>query len=381
MSTAVLAPQRATDPRHAAVQEILASVDVQLDGARPWDIRVHDERFFRRVLRDGALGLGESYMEGWWESQRIDQLFYRLAQLDARRIPIPLSFKLVFIKERLFNRQSQAKAHRIAEHHYDLGNDLFQAMLDRRMAYSCGYWRGAEDLNQAQEAKLDLVCRKLDLRPGQTVLDIGCGWGSFVKYAAEKYGVAAVGITVSAEQATLARELCQGLPVEIRVQDYRAVAETFDHIVSIGMFEHVGAKNYRTFFDVVHRCLRDDGLFLLHTIGRNTMGRPVDAWIEKYIFPNSAQPAIGQVGTASEGNFVMEDWQNFGADYDPTLMAWFANFDAAWDRLRPRYGETFYRMWKYFLLSCAGSFRARHNNVWQIVFSKHGRAGGYHRPS
>lgn len=372
--------EHASDQRgRQAVQEILAAVDVRIDGARPWDIQVQDERFFGRALRDGALGLGESYMEEWWQAGRIDELFYRLAGLDRRSIPIPWSMKLLFIKDRFFNLQRRSRSHRIAEHHYNLGNDLFQAMLDPRMTYSCGYWRHATTLAAAQEAKLDLACRKLDLKAGQTVLDIGCGWGSFLKYAAEKYDVAGVGVTVASEQAALGRELCAGLPIDLRVQDYRAVVDRFDHVVSIGMFEHVGPKNYRTFFELAHRCLKDDGLFLLHTIGKNSSGRPVDAWIEKYIFPDSAQPAIRDIATAIEGLFVVEDWQNFGADYDPTLMAWFGNFDNAWQRLRAQYDEVFYRMWKYYLLSCAGSFRARHNNVWQVVLSKRGIPGGYVR--
>jgi len=359
------------------LQDILATVDVRVGGARSWDITVHDERFFGRVLRDGAVGLGESYMEGWWDAERLDELFLRIARIDRQAIPVPWSLKWLYLKERLFNRQRATRAYHIAQHHYNLGNDLFQAMLDRRMTYSCGYWRDARTLDEAQEAKLELICRKLDLKPGQTILDIGCGWGSFMKYAAEKYHVAAVGITVASEQVALGRELCAGLPIEFRVQDYRALTGTFDHIVSVGMFEHVGPTNYRTYFDVVRRCLKDDGLFLLHTIGSQGKAQTVDGWTEKYIFPDGTPPAIRDIGHAIEHRFVMEDWHNFGADYDPTLMAWFANFERGWERLRPQYGDTFYRMWKYFLLSFAGSFRARRNNVWQIVFSKTGVPGGY----
>ena len=361
----------------ATVAAILETVDVQVDGARPWDIHVHDERFFRRALTEGALGLGESYMQGWWDAESVDQLFARLARLDPRRIPIPWSLKWLLLQDRIVNRQRRARAHRIGEHHYDLGNDLFRAMLDPRMAYSCGYWKDACTLAEAQEAKLDLVCRKLGLRAGQRVLDIGCGWGSFVRFAAERYGVTAVGVNNSAEQTALGRELCAGLPVEIRQQDYRDVTGTFDHVVSIGMFEHVGPRNYRAYFEVARRCLKEDGLLLLHTIGSHAAGRTVDAWTEKYIFPDGAQPSIGQIASGIEGRFVMEDWHNIGADYDPTLMAWFANFDAAWGTLCDRYDEVFHRMWKYFLLSCAGSFRARRNNVWQVVLSPRGVPGGY----
>ena len=212
------------------------------------------------------------------------------------------------------------------------------------------------------------------------MLEIGCGWGSFAKYAAETYGAEVVGITVSKEQVELARKRCKGLPVEIRLQDYREINEPFDHIVSLGMIEHVGNKNYRTYMQTVHRCLKDDGIFLLHTIGSNISVYTTDAWIAKYIFPNSHLPSIRQLALATEGLFVMEDWQNFGAYYDKTLMAWFQNFDAGWDKVKSNYSEQFYRMWKYYLLSCAGSFRARKNQLWQVVFSKHGIQRGFVPP-
>jgi len=367
-----------TDARlRGVMQQILSTVDVRIDGPRPWDFRVHDGRFFRRVLSGGTLGLGESYVDGWWDVERLDELFERLAALDAGAIPIPWNLRWLAFVDRFVNRQGRSRAHRVAFRHYDLGNDLFTAMLDPGMAYSCGYWKDARTLAEAQAAKLDLVCRKLGLLRGQSVLDIGCGWGSFVRFAAEHYGVRALGINNSTEQTALGRELSRGLPVEIRTQDYRDVTGTFDHVVSIGMFEHVGPRNYRTFFEVADRCLEQGGLLLLHTIGSHGGGRAVDAWTEKYIFPEGTQPTIREIGAAIERLFVMEDWQNLGADYDPTLMAWFANFDAAWDRLRPKYGDRFYRMWKYFLLGSAGSFRARRNNVWQIVLARRGVPGGY----
>lgn len=250
-------------------------------------------------------------------------------------------------------------------------------MLDKRLTYTCGYWKDAATLDEAQEAKLDLVCRKIGLKSGQHVLDIGCGWGSFAKFAAEKYGARVTGVTVSEEQVKLARELCAGLPVEIRLQDYRDVNEQFDHVISLGMFEHVGYKNYSTFFDIVRRCLKDEGMFLLHTIGANKSGRSTDQWIAKYIFPNSMLPSVKQIAAAAEGKFVMEDWHNFSAYYDNTLMAWNANVEAHWETLKDQYSDQFHRMWRYYLLSCAGSFRVRHSQLWQIIFSKKGVPGGY----
>jgi cyclopropane-fatty-acyl-phospholipid synthase len=250
-------------------------------------------------------------------------------------------------------------------------------MLDTRMVYSCGYWREARTLEAAQEAKLDLICRKLGLKEGDRLLDIGCGWGGLAKFAAERYGATVVGLTVSKEQAALARERCKGLPIEIRVQDYRTLSERFDHIASVGMFEHVGVKNYRTYFEVARRCLKEEGLFLLHTIGGNRSVRSVEPWIGKYIFPGGMLPSVAQIGAGIERLFVMEDWHNFGSYYDTTLLAWWHNFDAAWPALRAKYGERFYRMWKYYLLICAGTFRARHSELWQIVLSPHGVPGGY----
>lgn len=363
----------------SVVTALAAKAGVTVGGSAPSDITVHDDRFYDRVLSGGSLALGESYMDGWWDAPALDAFMARLisARLEKSIRPT-LALLFSFIMARLRNPQSRSRAFQVGEEHYDLGNDLYEAMLDTRMVYTCGYWdAGAENLNEAQEAKLDLVCRKIGLTKGDRILDIGCGWGSFAKFAAERYGAHVVGITVSVEQAALARERSRGLPVEIRVCDYRDMDEQFDHIVSLGMFEHVGVKNYRTYMEMARRCLKPGGLFLLHTIGGNESVHDTDPWIGKYIFPNGMLPSIAQIGKAIEGLFVMEDWHNLSANYDKTLMAWFANFDAAWPALRARYGERFYRMWKYYLLMSAASFRARSNQLWQIVLSPNGVPGGY----
>ncbi|MDP3956940.1 MAG: cyclopropane fatty acyl phospholipid synthase [bacterium] len=361
-------------------QNILAEADIQINGNRPWDMVVHDERFYKRALFGGSLGLGESYMDGWWDVERLDEFFTKVFRMRLDRRISQTKRILQAIASILFNKQSLKRAFEVGERHYDIGNDLYTAMLDKRLTYTCGYWSGhprASGLDEAQENKLDLVCRKLNLKKGQKILDIGCGWGSFAKYAAERYGVLVTGITISKEQAALARTLCTGLPVEIILEDYRKISGTFDHIVSLGMFEHVGYKNYRTYMKVASRHLKDGGLFLLHTIGGNETTLIGDPWFHKYIFPNGMFPSIAQIGASIENLFVMEDWHNFGADYDKTLMAWFANFDAAWPRLKSKYGDRFYRMWKYYLLCVAGSFRARDSQLWQIVLSKNGVDGGY----
>lgn len=361
------------------LETLLEGTDVGINGSRPWDIQVRDERFYPRVLSGGSRALGESYMDGWWESERIDELTARMlaAQLNER-VQSP-SVALSIIAARIVNAQAGKRAFVIGEKHYDTGNDLFEKMLDARMTYTCGYWKDAQTLDEAQEAKLDLVCRKIGLKKGDHVLDIGCGWGSFLIYAAQRYGARGTGITVSKQQFELAKKRAGNLPIEFRLQDYRETAGTFDHVISLGMFEHVGAKNHRAFMEVVARLLKDDGLFLLHTIGSSKTVTTSDPWIDKYIFPNSLIPAIGQVAQASEGLFVMEDWHNFSFYYYPTLMAWHENVERAWPELSARYSERFHRMWRYYLMVSAGSFLARTNQLWQIVFSKKGVPGGYTR--
>ncbi|MGD2069129.1 MAG: cyclopropane fatty acyl phospholipid synthase, partial [Gemmatimonadota bacterium] len=357
------------------VEALLAEADVRVGGGRPWDLHVHDERFFRRVLAEGSMGLGESYMDGWWDSPRVDDLVARVLRAGlARRLVTPTDL-LAVLRARIFNLQKLSRAFEIGHHHYDLGNDLYERMLDPRMVYSCGYWRGVETLAGAQEAKLDLVCRKLELAPGMRVLDVGCGWGGAAAFAAERYGVEVVGVTVSEAQVRWARRRWKGLPVEFRLEDYRRLGEhtdgdaRFDRIFSLGMFEHVGHRNHRIFMKVVRRHLAPDGIFLLHTIGRNRTSAGTDPWIARYIFPNSMIPSARQITRAAEGSFVLEDWHSFGADYDRTLLAWHCNVDGAWNEVRRRYGERFERMWRYYLLSCAGSFRARQNQLWQIVLT------------
>jgi cyclopropane-fatty-acyl-phospholipid synthase len=358
------------DPARRLATEILESADIRVNGERPWDLHVHDERFFGRVLAGGSLALGESYMDGWWDCESLDELVRKVLANDLqRRVRPSLSVALLWLKSALVNLQSRGRAYNIGRRHYDLGNDLYRLMLDKGMNYSCGYWKQAKNLDDAQTDKLELICRKIGLEKGMTVLDIGCGWGGFARHAAERHGASVVGITVSKEQAELARERCAGLPVEIRLQDYRDVDQKFDRLVSVGMIEHVGVKNYRRYMQVAARCLAPDGLFLLHTIGSNISSRLVDPWSDKYIFPDSMLPSMKQLSTAAEGLFTIEDVHSFGHYYDPTLVAWNRNFTEGWPRIAERYGERFFRMWRFYLLSSAGSFRARHIKLWQIVLS------------
>lgn len=359
-------------------QELLSFANIKINGKDPHDIQVHDESLYIRVFSEGSLGLGEAYMDGLWDSPKLDEFFSKIIKERLYEKVTTRNLILAVLQAKILNRQTQKRSLVVAQKHYDLGNEFYAKMLDKRMVYSCAYWKKAKNLDEAQEHKLDLICRKIQLKPGEKVLDIGCGWGGFAKYAAEKYGAHVTGITISKQQADYAQQACQGLPVEILLKDYREIKGTFDKIVSIGQFEHVGPKNYKTFFRTVDGCLKNDGLFLLHTIGTGQEHQVFDLWLDKYIFPNAHLPSVSQINTAAEGIFILEDLHNFGTDYDKTLMAWFENFQKNWPEIKKWQGfdERFYRMWKYYLMMCAGTFRSRLNQLWQIVFSK-GISGGY----
>ena len=364
------------DDWYRIASEMLNRAGITINGPAPSDIQVKDPHFFKRVLQEGSLGLGESYMDGWWECERLDIFFQKVLRAGLEsQLPRHLKDTLRIASARVFNLQSKKRAWIVGKEHYDLGNDLFTRMLDPYMQYSCAYWKDAQTLEQAQEAKLDLICRKLQLAPGMKVLDIGCGWGGLAYYMAKNYGVSVEGVTISAEQQKLAQQRCEGLDVKILLQDYRDLHEQYDRIVSVGMFEHVGPKNYATYFDVVDRNLKPDGLFLLHTIGSKKTDDNVDPWIDKYIFPNGCLPSVRHIAVASEPHFVMEDWHNIGADYDTTLMAWHDRFLQSWPEIADNYGERFKRMFVYYLNACAGAFRARDIHLWQVVFSR-GASGG-----
>ncbi|MBX7057936.1 MAG: cyclopropane fatty acyl phospholipid synthase [Leptospirales bacterium] len=357
------------------LREALGKAGIEVGGKNPWDIQVKDRSFYERIIADGVLGLGESYMEGGWSCAALDQFVDRASRAGLEeKIQDSWSNRLHIIKSRAFNLQKVKRAFQVGEQHYDLGNDLYTAMLDSRMQYTCGYWRNAKDLEKAQLAKLDLVCQKIQLKKGMHVLEFGCGWGGFARYAAERYGAVVTGYTVAKEQAAYAREKCRKLPVTIHLEDYRKATGQYDAVVSIGIMEHVGYRNYATYMETAERCLKDDGIAFVHTIGGNRSTTIANAWIHKYIFPNGMLPSVAQLGRAMEGRFVMEDWHNFGPDYDRTLMAWHRNFVKAWPKLKKSFDDRFYRMWEFYLLGSAGAFRARSQQLWQIVMTKEGRA-------
>lgn len=353
------------------VEKLLATAGIRVNGDNPYDIRVHDASLYGRLLRKADFELGETYMDGLWDCEALDEFINKVlsAKLDEK-VPRNLATALLILKLSLFNHQNKRQSRQVAEQHYDLGNDLFRAMLDKRLTYSCGYWKNARNLDEAQENKLNLICRKAGLKPGMTLLDLGCGWGSLARYAAEVFRVSVVGYNISAEQVRLAKELCSGLPVEIRQQDYREARGSYDAIISIGFFEHVGYKNYRAFMELCSRCLKDEGISVLHTIGCNVSTPYFNPWSDKYIFPNGMLPSVKRIAESMEGIFITEDLENFGPDYDKTLMAWYRNFDTAWPELKEKYGDRFYRMWRYYLLSSAGGFRCRNQQLWQFILTK-----------
>lgn len=352
------------------ITDLLKLAGIAINGTNPWDITVHDSRVYPALLHEGSLGLGESYMAGWWDCEQLDQLIARLIKADLENhVKKNVNFQIRVLLSKFINFQNRRRALEVGKVHYDIDPNLYRCMLDSEMNYSCGYWKNALTLEEAQRAKLELSCRKLKLEPGMKVLDIGCGFGAFAKHAAKYHKVKVVGITISEQQAIWARKNCEGETVEIRFQDYRDVAEHFDRIVSIGMFEHVGKKNYQEYMATVFRNLVDDGLFLLHTIGTNSKDG-VDPWVTKYIFPNSALPMAQEIPNACAGHFVIEDWHNLGGDYVKTLSAWYKNFIRYWNSLGKTHDERFYRMWTYYLSAFMGGFEARRLEVWQVVLSK-----------
>lgn len=361
-------------------EAVVARADVRVNGSRPWDIQVHDDRLPARVALDRSVGLGDAYIDGWWDCEQLDQLMVRLLGLRAKlTIGVGAGGHLLDWFAGLRNLQSRSRAAIVARRHYDLPSDFYMSFLDPYNQYTCGYFQDTEDLAAAQRAKLDMICRKLQLAPGDRVLDIGCGWGGFARFAAENYGARVTGITISDEQLAYAREFTRGLSVELRRQDYRDLStqETFDKVLVCGMIEHVGHKNYRSLMEVVHRCLAKGGLFLLHTIGSNQSVRSIDPWLHKHIFPNAMLPSMRQMADASEGLFVMEDWHNFRPHYVSTLLAWHHNFEENWHRFADRFDQRLYRTWKYYFLFCAAIFSVGNAQLWQLVFSRLGEPRRY----
>ena len=360
------------------ITELFKSVGITVNGTKPFDITVHNDAFYKQVLADGSLGLGESYMAGHWDCKHLDQFFDVLCQSGIQKSKHAKTDLLgPFLISKFTNMQDKKKSLNVAEEHYNLGNDFYENMLDKHMQYTCAYWDNAKNLQEAQDNKLDLVCRKIGLKKGDTVLELGSGWGGFARFAANNYGAKVTCYNISKEQVAYAIKHNKGLPIQTNQKDYRDATGVFDHVVSIGLMEHVGHKNFDAFFNQVQKHLRPNGLFLLHTIGANVGARSTEPWIAKYIFQGGYLPSLVQLTEASEGKFILEDVHVMGASYDKTLMSWYEQYKQNWTKYEMKYPKHFERMWDYYLLSCVGSFRARNITLWQFVFSPKGVRGGY----
>lgn len=351
---------------------ILSEAGVPVNSPEPWSIHVKNERLWDRVVSQHELGLGESYVDGWWECQSVDQMLTKLLTVKAAaRLTPSLSVVFSALKSNILNMQTKARAAENAKHHYNIGNNLYERMLDSEMAYSCGYWKEAKNLDQAQLSKFDLICRKLKLEKGMTLLDIGSGWGGFLRYAVKNYGVHATGISPADQQILLAKERSSGLNIDFYQMDYRDFTGRFDRVVSVGMMEHVGPKNFRDFFEKCDELLAPNGIMLHHLISGTRAQNKTDGFFNRYIFPGGVIPSPSQITKAAEGLFILEDVHNFGLDYDKTLMAWHKNINKRWEEI-PEYDMRFKRMWNYYLLASAAGFRSRGLNLNQYVFRKEG---------
>jgi len=367
------------------LESLLAGSGIAIGGDRPWDIQVRNDRMYRRALR-GSLGVGESYVDGDWDCDALDEMFRRVLGSDAQqRLLVRAAGALKALQARLTNLQSKRRSRAVAEEHYDIDHRMYALFLGPWNQYTCCFFDGTTELERAEVIKLEMLCDKLELKAGDRLLDIGCGWGGFAKYAAQTRGCEVTGISLSDEQIRYAVEYTKGLPVTIKRLDYRDLPESglapFDKISIVGMIEHVGYKNYAGIMEVVHQMLKPGGLFLLHTIGNCEETKVVDPWIEKYIFRNSMVPAMQQLSDAAEGRFVIEDWENYGHYYVPTLQAWYERFNANWDRIRALpmkrpFDERFRRLWNYYLMSCKAAFDIEKLHLWQLVMTRRNSGRG-----
>lgn len=364
------------------VVDLLGRAGVGTDGREPWDLHVLDDRFYGRLIAQGSLGFGDSYVDGWWQCPRIDELIHRVLSYDLEAdVGTGWGVRLQLLKAKLLNLQAPSRAPEVAAH-YDLGNEFFERVLGKTVMYSCAYWRRAGDLDAAQTDKIDLVAQKLEVATGEHVLDLGCGWGAIAEHLARTRGCRVTAVTISPAQAAYVRQRCAGLPVEVIEADYRdarvVAAGPYDKVACVGMMEHVGRKNYRGFLALCARLVKPEGLCLVHTIGTSVTTDVTDPWIERRIFPGSVLPSVVDVARAAEGQLTLEDWHSLGADYDRTLVAWHDNFAGYVASGELQRGERFNRTWRYYLLSFAGCFRTRRSiQLWQMVFAPVGRKGGH----
>jgi cyclopropane-fatty-acyl-phospholipid synthase len=358
-------------------------------GHEPLDatLIVHDNRFFRRVLLGSDIGLGEAYMDGDWSSPdlvTLTRLMIRnLALVEQRGGPGRALVRLFGGVARRLRDNSITGSRQHIHEHYDLGNDFFRLFLDDQLMYSCGYYEtGRETLELAQQAKLDQICRKLDLRPGDHVLEIGTGWGGFAAWAATRYGCRVTTTTISEEQYRHARDWVArlgdaGSRIEVLLADYRQLSGRYDKIVSIEMFEAVGLNHYDDYFGAVDRLLKPDGSMLLQTITMDEQHFPryhgSPDWIEKYIFPGGELASIGEIleSLTRVTSMSLYHAENLGTHYARTLHDWRARYRRQIERVQALgFGERFVRMWDLYLAYCEAAFLERHTGVFQLVLNK-----------
>ncbi|WP_088243550.1 class I SAM-dependent methyltransferase [Calothrix rhizosoleniae] len=345
---------------------------------------IHNPHTYDRVLAFGALGFGEAYMDGWWDEENNNLvellcLFFRsnVYSKARRRITIPLLLNVITQRLRTVPTRIQ-NSRKNVQHHYDLGNDFYQHFLDPTMTYSCGYRiRETDSIEQMQLQKYELICKKLALQPGESLIDIGCGWGGMLIYAAEHYGISGTGITLSVEQAALAKERIEqkGLSdkIKIVIADYREIQGQYDKFVSIGMFEHVGKGSFATFMQKASEFLTPNGVGMLHTIGTQGNER-IGAWTAKYIFPGGYIPQLHELTQELwAAKLSVAHCENLKPHYAETIKHWAANFTtnrAKIASLGATYDERFFRMWYLYLQSSEASFRDGSLQVYQILFYK-----------
>ncbi len=332
-------------------------------------LRLHDPAALFRILRNPELQFGETYMDGAWDPADGDLL--RVLEVGIGMVATMQTTRLDFLLRKAFawlgEFNNPLRSRRNVHHHYDLDYALYSSFLDQEMYYSCAYFddEGRDEpmsLEAAQQAKCAHIAAKLDLKPGARVLDIGCGWGSLALDLAERFDARVTGITLSEEQLKVARRRAQqrGLDqqVEFRLEDYRNTRGEFDAVVSVGMFEHVGRPQYRSFFQQVHDLLAGDGTALLHTIGRYSPPGGCSPWIRKYIFPGGYIPSASEIMTAMEPKgLILTDFEVWRLHYARTLAEWNRRFQANRRRFAEKLGERFCRMWEFYLISCEASFR------------------------